>query len=196
MRKYIIIGFAALILVLSGCEQEESISFSEEDIITDQTINENIDGNYLESDDTIIDYGSLGAISQESFTIEAMLIYALEDEYAARTEYEYILTNFDVTTPFSNIIMSEENHISMLLPLFETYNIDVISDESSEHLIIVNDLQETYETGVIAEEYNIAMYELFLSQDNLPDDLADVFTRLRDASINHLNAFLKNADKK
>ena len=196
MKKILVLGIFTLTLIIAGCEQiDEEVIIDESDIVQETTIEED------DSDETTdlaydeSNYGSLGALSDDDLSIEAMLIYALEDEYAARAEYEYILNNFDVTTPFSNIIKSEENHISMLIPLFETYGIDVIEDESSSHLIVIDDLKETYETGIIAEEYNIAMYELFLSQDDLPLDIQDVFTKLRDASINHLNAFIKNAEK-
>ena len=196
MKKILVLGIFLLTLIITGCEQiDEEVIIDESDIVQETIIEED------DSDETTdlaydeSNYGSLGALSDDDLSIEAMLIYALEDEYAARAEYEYILNNFDVTTPFSNIIKSEENHISMLIPLFETYGIDVIEDESSSHLVVIDDLKETYETGIIAEEYNIAMYELFLSQDDLPLDIQDVFTKLRDASINHLNAFIKNAEK-
>jgi hypothetical protein len=79
--------------------------------------------------------------------------------------------------------------------MFDIYDIEVPADGSSEHLIELDSLQETFETGVLAEELNIAMYNLFLEQDDLPADLVDVFTKLRDASINHLEAFQRNADR-
>jgi hypothetical protein len=124
-----------------------------------------------------------------------MLLYAIQDEYAARAEYEYILANFDVTKPFSNIIKAEETHITMLLPLFETYGIEVPTDTSSEHLIPPTDLGETFDIGVIAEILNIEMYNQFLEDEDLPDDVREVFVQLRDASMNHLEAFEKNAEK-
>ena len=105
-----------------------------------------------------------------------------------------IMEEFNVTKPFSNIYKSEETHISLLIPLFDTYEIDVPDDTSSEHLFDVESLQASFEIGVIAEINNIAMYNLFLTQD-LPDDVEDVFISLRDASENHLSAFEKNLEK-
>ena len=116
-------------------------------------------------------------------------------DYVARREYDYILNTFDVTKPFSNIITSEETHISLLLPLFETYSIDLPLDTSDEHVITISSLEEAFNIGVYAEIMNIDMYNLFLEQDNLPDDVRDVFIKLRDASLNHLSAFEKNAAK-
>ncbi len=36
-----------------------------------------------------------------------MLIYVIQDEYTARSEYELILNKFDINRPFSNIIKAE-----------------------------------------------------------------------------------------
>jgi hypothetical protein len=39
------------------------------------------------------------------------------------------------------------------------------------------------------------MYEAFLKQQELPEDVRSVFTALKRASENHLQAFQRNADK-
>lgn len=183
---FIILG----LILLTGCTVDEGFDDVEE---TESITNETVEFETL--NDLESDYGSIGALENDVFTIEEMLVYALEDEFAARNEYDYILTTFDVTNPFSNIILSEETHIDLLLPMFDIYDIEIPADRSSEHLIELDSLQETFETGVLAEELNIAMYNLFLEQDDLPADLVDVFTKLRDASINHLEAFQRNADR-
>ena len=46
-----------------------------------------------------------------------------------------------------------------------------------------------------AEVHNIAMYEAFLKQEDLPDDVRAVFEALTRASGNHLRAFEQNANK-
>ena len=123
-----------------------------------------------------------------------MMIYALQDEYTAKAEYIYIMETVDVTKPFSNINTSEETQIALLSPLFEAYGNVVIDDESMNHLFEIHSLQEAFEIGVVAEINNIAIYELFLTQE-LPNYLRDAFIKLRDASENHLAAFEKNAAK-
>lgn len=140
-----------------------------------------------------LDFGSEGALEQENFTLEEMLIYALEDEYRAKEEYLYVIETFDVSQPFSRIIESEETHIQLLLPLFEKYGIEVVNPNAIDHLIPADTLEETFEIGVIAEINNIAMYDKFLEQD-LPDDIREVFIRLRDSSYNHLTAFERGVE--
>lgn len=187
----------SLSLLLVGCETEQDILQDIEDDTVTTTIISDDSVNDVVVLDSAVDneYGSLGALNDMDFTIEEMLIYAIQDEYAARSEYEYILNTFDVTKPFSNIITSEETHIALLIPLFEEFSITLPPDTSSEHLLDIDSLEETFAVGVIAEEYNIAMYNAFLDQEDLPESLVDAFTKLRDASINHLAAFQKNADR-
>jgi len=137
-------------------------------------------------------YGSSAALEQENFTIEEMLEYALEDEYHAMSEYQAIMDEFDIGRPFSNIIKAEERHIEWLIPLFEDYNVDFISNVSAEYVVIPQSIQDAFEIGVQAEINNISMYDKFLKQD-LPSDVKDIFERLKSASENHLKAFERNS---
>lgn len=180
-------------IILTGCtidtntlEIPEQTIESYENDIEDYYTTETL------TDETNV-FGSTGALDDDEFTLEEMLIYAIQDEYAARAEYDYILNTFDITKPFSNIIKAEETHITLLLPLFETYGFVLPEDTSSDHLISIDSVQEAFDTGVQAEILNISMYNLFLEQDDLPQDVIDVFIKLRDASMNHLKAFEKNA---
>jgi len=137
--------------------------------------------------------GSAGALTQESFTIEEMLHYAIQDEWMAEVEYAALMEEFGVARPFSNIREAELTHIDALLPLFETYGIEL--PEKPDHVAIPDTLAETYQIGVDAEIANIAMYEKFLDDDSLPADIAAVFTRLMNASENHLKAFERQVDR-
>lgn len=195
--------FISLILLLTGCTSEATVDieltdndqnteFVELEIVEEVSSD---DGTLLElSSVEENEFGSEGALTDKEYSLEEMLIYALEDELRAKAEYIYIMEEFEVTRPFSNIMKSEENHIQMLLPLFAEYNVEVIDEDVIEHLIPFETLKETYEIGVIAEINNIAMYDKFLEED-LPDDVADVFVKLRDASYNHLEAFEKQLEK-
>lgn len=137
---------------------------------------------------TFASYGHAGAEKDENMTVQSMIKYAIEDEIFAKTEYEKIMKTFDIDRPFSNIKRAEETHIELLQPLIEKYNVSYDKlDEKS--LIIPKTLKETFEIGVQAEIDNIAMYEKFLKDEKLPDDVREVFIYLRDGSKNHLGAF-------
>ena len=133
-------------------------------------------------------YGSEGALDDEALTLADMLTYAIQDEYLARAEYDWIIGSFGSVRPFTNIIRAEETHIEALLPLFEAYGIASPADEGESHAVAVASLTEAYQAGVNAEVNNIAMYETFLDQD-LPDNVRAVFESLMRASENHLRAF-------
>lgn len=188
MKKVItIILVVFLTIILSACDDLESYK-DDADVDLQNEIIYPEDYEYSEV------WGSVSALNTEDLTIEAMLVYAIQDEYSAYAEYEYILANFDVTKPFSNIINAEASHIESLLPLFEVYEIKVPYNDAKNHLLPVLDLVDTFRTGVAAEILNIDMYNLFLDQD-LPDDIREVFIALRDASNKHLTAFENNLAK-
>jgi hypothetical protein len=133
-------------------------------------------------------FGAKGAQQSSHPTLEQMLTYAIQDEYLARAEYRFIINEYGSVRPFSNIIRAEEQHINMLVPLFTKYGFAVPDDNAEEHIVVPKDLKEALETGVQAEIDNIGMYEAFLNK-SLPEDVRDVFERLKNASGNHLQAF-------
>jgi hypothetical protein len=147
------------------------------------------DALYEEASDS---YGSVSALADDAYTFEEMLTYALQDEYMAQAEYQAIIDTYGEIRPFTNIILAEGTHISLLLPLFETYGVVIPENIASENTIVPDSITSALATGIEAEEMNIAMYEAFLAQTDLPDDVRTVFTYLKNASVNHLNAFSKD----
>lgn len=138
-------------------------------------------------------YGNAAAKADTSLTVSDMLTYAIQDEYLARAEYDAIMGKFGTIQPFSNIIKAENTHISWLEEAFKNYKLSIPKDEAKAYIHVPATLKETYEAGVQAEIDNIAMYERFLAspliQDSKYNDLKVLFTNLRDASKNHLEAF-------
>ncbi|MBU1145243.1 MAG: DUF2202 domain-containing protein [Firmicutes bacterium] len=143
-------------------------------------------------DDVVVELDTVTDETNTSYTIEEMLNYALQDEYLARAEYLAIIETYGEIRPFTNVILAEETHINLLLPLFETYGVTATIDNSANYVVIPESITAAYATGIDAEQANITMYETFLAQTDLPDDIKNVFTYLRDASMNHLNAFEKD----
>jgi len=139
------------------------------------------------------DTGAAGALSDSEYTLEEMLVYAIEDEYLAQAEYDAIMETYGVQKPFSNIIKAEATHITLLSPLFEEYSAVIPKKDWDSLVVVPESLKAAYETGVEAEEKNIAMYENFL-KENLPDDVREVFEKLMNASKKHLAAFQRQVD--
>lgn len=134
-------------------------------------------------------YGASGVRAGEEYSLEEMLVHAIQDEYLARAEYEAIIKAFGTDRPYSAIVLAEENHIVRLAALFVAHGYAVPADEAAGHFDLPGTLAETYGDNVTAETNNIAMYEAFLSQENLPGDARLTFEALARASQNHLRAF-------
>ncbi len=132
--------------------------------------------------------GAVAAKADTDLTVQDMLVYAIQDEYAAQAEYDAIMAEYGVQRPFSNIIRSEQTHIDLLKPLFSEYRFSVPVNDAATRTVLPASLAESYSIGVTAEVDNIAMYESFLSKD-LPADVREVFERLANASESHLKAF-------
>jgi hypothetical protein len=126
---------------------------------------------------------------------QAAVLRALDDEYHAEAVYAATLAAFGEVRPFVNIIEAERQHQSALLAVLADYDIAAPTNPylSGEKPLgdLPDSLQAVCEVGVAAEIENARLYD----EDLLPavaghPDIVQVFTALRDASIdNHLPAF-------
>ncbi len=139
-------------------------------------------------------YGAAGAAADKDLTVEKMLVYAIQDEYLAHGEYEYVLSKFGDQRPFNNIVEAEVQHIAELKILFDKYKLAVPADMSKDHIIPAASMDEALKIGVQAEIDNIAMYKSFLNKD-LPEDVKSTFNFLLNGSQNHLEAFQRNQNR-
>ncbi|MDO9493634.1 hypothetical protein [Acetobacterium sp.] len=138
------------------------------------------------------DFGSAGALADDNLTLEEMLTYAIQDEYAAEAEYAKIIATYGQVRPYSNIVNAETKHIAALTPLFEANSFETPVNDAASRVILPASLKESYAIGVQAEIMNIDMYNRFLTQE-LPDSVRTVFESLRKASESHLVAFQRKA---
>ena len=127
-----------------------------------------------------------------TYTLEEMLIYAISDEYLAQAEYRAIIETYGEVRPFTNIVNAEQTHIDLLLELFTTYGYEVPENNAQLDVVVPESISAAIALGIEAEKKNIAIYEAFLAQTDLPEDVRSTFEYLLSASINHLNAFSKN----
>ena len=189
MKRNIIIMATALmlaVLVFAGCAANGEIMQDSSEAANDTIMEDVSDSDNIQTNG----FGALAALEKDDFTIEEMLVYAIQDEYMARQEYESIMDEFGEQRPFSNIIDAEVTHIQWLKELFDKYGYEIPTDDVAGYVVLPASIEAALEAGVQAEINNIAMYEKFMEED-LPDDIMDVFIELRDASQNHLAAFEK-----
>jgi hypothetical protein len=125
-------------------------------------------------------------------TLADMLTLAIQDEYLAQAEYNLILAEYGNIRPFSKIVLAEQTHIDLLIPLFEAYGIEIPVNTAADSTVLPESVSAAIAMGVDAEQANIAMYDLFLADETLPEDVKAVFELLRAASVKHLSAFQKD----
>lgn len=131
------------------------------------------------------------ATNVQAFSVEDMLVYAMQDEVAAKAEYEALIEEFGSVRPITNILRAELRHIDALTPLLEAYGVDI--GDFVPTTSVPSTLDEAYQIGVDAEIKNIALYQNYLATE-LPEDVAAVFNRLVTASTHHLDAFQRQLD--
>jgi hypothetical protein len=120
---------------------------------------------------------------------KAMVLEALNDEYKARAIYRLVIKTFGPIPPFVNIVEAEETHALALERLCERYGIPLPDDEWDRTLQPPASVLEACRAGVEGEIENIAMYDRFLKETEIPD-IRGLFQRLQARSRDaHLPAF-------
>ncbi len=123
--------------------------------------------------------------------LQGLLVEALQEEYLAEMTYRRVLADFGEVEPFSYIAESEAQHVRALLGLFARREL------AAPEAVWTLDNVGAFDTiaaacagGVAVEIEDGALYERYLSREDLPSDVVNVFTRLQAASLeNHLPAF-------
>lgn len=121
---------------------------------------------------------------------------AIEDEYLAEATYAAVLEKHGDVRPFSNIIIAEQRHSSLVADLFEKYNLPVPVNTLIGTITAPDTLLASCELGVEAEVLNIALYDDLLPLVADYPDVAEVLDYLQRASEqNHLPAFERCVDR-
>ncbi len=121
---------------------------------------------------------------------------AIQDEYRAEETYRQVLRDFGEVAPFTNIVNAEQLHSEALATLYIARGLSVpASGWNRNNVPRYASVREACAAGVVGEEENIALYDGWLGELDLPADVERVFTNLRDASRdNHLPAFERCAN--
>ena len=123
--------------------------------------------------------------------LEAILVEALQEEYKAEWTYRRVLADLGDVAPFSFIAESEARHVDAILHLFARREWAAPDSVwTLDNVARFGTLAAACAGGVAVEIEDGALYERFLSRDDLPQDAINVFTNLQAVSLNnHLPAF-------
>lgn len=125
-------------------------------------------------------------------SVQQMITTALQDEINTQATYNKILETYTDAMPFKALVRAEGMHIMILNRLAGAYNVP--TDLSAVAAEVPATIEETLALGIKAEQDNIAIYEKFLAEESLPQDVRFAFQRLMMASQNHLRALQNNAN--
>ncbi|MCD3194743.1 hypothetical protein G8S49_05415 [Clostridium botulinum C] len=140
--------------------------------------------------------GAKGAKEEKNLNLEKVLNYALEDEYMERTRCEMISDKYGEENNIAEIKMEQNTHIYKLLNLMKKNNIPLPGDKSREYLGgLPNTLSESYKLLVESKKESIEMYERFLKEYELPEDLKKVFEQLQLDCKKHMDMFSEYINK-
>lgn len=147
-------------------------------------------------------------ITGESITAadKAALTFMLEEEKLARDTYFYLDSVWSIN-PFTNIKLSEQQHMDAVENLLKSYDIPyqiaaagVFEDSSLQRLYDqfkidgIKSKADALIIGATIEDLDIVDLRDFISKtDN--QNLIDVFDNLECGSNNHLRSFIKSLDK-
>jgi hypothetical protein len=132
-----------------------------------------------------------GPVGPDPADIAAILGVALQEEYKAQYLYESVLDDYPGAMPFAAIVQSEMQHVEALKQLFTRRQMTPPpSIWVPASFGPYTSLPLACAGGVEAETEDAAFYTPYLSRDDLPQDVENVFTNLQAASLNnHLPAF-------
>jgi len=140
----------------------------------------NSQGGVISSDLTGSDY--------DETSLKATLDILLMDEFKARAEYEAIVDEFGLVSPYTQLIQAETQHIQSLERIYDAFGFAIPADTGKDYVVLPTSLDASYQIGITAETNNIALYETYLLTD-LPTSIERVFANLQRASENHLATF-------
>jgi hypothetical protein len=129
------------------------------------------------------------ALTPLSEVEKTALTRAIAEEYGAYNLYQSVINQFGSVYPFSRILLSEQQHINVLVNQATKYGVTVPENTGSTSSSSFGTLRDACTAGVAAEIADAALYDE-LNTVVVHSDLLRVFNSLQSASLNyHLPAF-------
>jgi len=143
-----------------------------------------------------VKYGAQEALEDSNISLAEALSYALEDKYLKQANFDYSIEKYGSIRPFVQIKIEDQHQMSMLLPLFKKYNIELPKDRA-RHYIKKNtgSLYQVFQIQIGRERNAIKMYKKFLSIREFPKDILDTFQEQLIVSQRHLESLEQNVIK-
>ena len=114
---------------------------------------------------------------------------AILEEYGAYNLYTAVIAQFGSAIPFSQIVLSEQQHANALIRQAEKYGVAVPANPGLAQPVTFSDLAQACAAGAAAEIADAALYDR-LKTETTREDILRVYDRLQSASLKqHLPEF-------
>lgn len=114
---------------------------------------------------------------------------AILEEYGALNLYQSVIAQFGNVYPFSQIALSEQQHVNALVTQASKYGVEVPQNTGLQTTTTFASITDACKAGVDAEIADAALYD-DLKSVTTHSDILRVFTTLQNASLNsHLPSF-------
>ncbi|MCM3161667.1 hypothetical protein KDJ21_013855 [Metabacillus litoralis] len=143
-----------------------------------------------------VKYGAQEALEDSNISLAEALSYALEDKYLKQANFDYSIEKYGSIRPFVQIKIEDQHQMSMLLPLFKKYNIELPKDRARHYIKKdTGSLYQVFQIQIGRERNAIKMYKKFLSIREFPKDILDTFQEQLIVSQKHLESLEQNVIK-
>lgn len=126
---------------------------------------------------------------------QTALRMALDDEYRAEATYQAVLDKFGDARPFVNIVEAERRHAAMAAAQMRRFGMEVPPNPYLGTVPAPASLLDACQTGIVAEQENIALYNRILPGISDPDVRTTLEALLAASRDRHLPAFQRCVDR-
>jgi hypothetical protein len=117
--------------------------------------------------------------------VKAAIEEALRDELQGEAMYARVLKDHGDVRPFSNVVVAERRHATLLEDLLRSRGLDAPAHPAGAEAPAYASVKEACAAAVAFETKNVALYDRLLAQGPLPDDVKRAFDHNRMASLEH-----------
>ncbi len=124
--------------------------------------------------------------------VKDSLSQALDNEYKLEAYYQAVMAKFGDVRPFAMVIGAEQQHIAVIKSLFQKYGLTINENTWANKSFEISTFTGACQTSAAYESDTANMYVNLLPKVSNYPDITQVFTSIKDASLNnHLPAFKK-----
>ena len=123
----------------------------------------------------------------KNLSVEKMVKYALQNEYEKRDTYKFLVDRFINEKAFDEIYNNKKVSVSIIEAFANKQGVKIEKYKANKNINIYSNIKETKTAMRDSELENIIIYNTFINQKEVPQELILVFSRIKEISKMNLN---------